>query len=132
MRRFTFLCLELWDEALDNFPRCQPSKVQVYPGGWVHSLKAFGLSPTKAPNGAKENWIVKQMWKLSATIHYLLENIPHNVGGIRIDFRCVVRVSDSKRQKYQLEAVCHIVVQRLLVVSLQTANILSHALDGCN
>ena len=115
-----------------NLRHLKPNKVQIYPGGWVHNLKAQGMLVVKPPWGAKNHWVLQQKVKVQETIDTMLANQRKSFGGVRVEFRCKCQATGWDDQKVELKDMREQLLQGLRCIMLELSHILAHAQQGLN
>lgn len=62
-------------------------KANVYPGGFVHTMKGMGLPPTSIPPGQSTRWLLGMRAKLESVLAGLADRDPRYLTGCRVEFR---------------------------------------------
>ena len=102
----------------------------MYPGGWVHNLKAQGLPALQVPADAKESWIVKSQDKFQRMLETFLTTINPNMTGMRFEVRCQLVHDTWQDQHTDLQEIFKQVSPRLKAIVVPVADVLSHLATG--
>ena len=109
---------------------CHLKNAKLYPGGWVHHLKAHGFPPVLLPEGYKERQLSQLKGKVEAMVNDLTTIESPKMGGFRVEVRLCPLANTWLRVKQQVEATVRELAHHTVAVEVDRNQILNRATEA--